>query len=274
MKKVFTILLYSVSCFVSFAQELSLLSVPNHDYESAAYWLEKEPSYIALQSINGRDTIRTPFMYSWARIYQESIDGEASQYAICRIINGTIYEYEDSIAFYCLDSDLKVRFKYPDNLFDVYPFRGGLSIVKKDHLPLPLYKYGAVNRDGVLIFPIQYDVLVVIDDKVVTFRDDNCVITTHDCDGHILWEQHFYITESKECLNSLVFDEDRRSAIDRDYKDFKDSRQEIALIKALICCIYLDYPSAEAFLHQSMKGCDSAVRRAARNNLKFVRSKI
>lgn len=279
MKKIVLFILIIAYSTVVKAQELSLLKVRMPAHKLAAFTLGGGRYFYSIQSVSGRDTIRTPYIYTWAGIYQDEINGEYVPYAICRTIRGRVPL--DTVAVYCLDRNLSVRFKYPDGVVYAFPFKDGLSLVHNElvRIDWSFAKYGVVNRDGVLVLPMENDVLVITGGKLVSFDEESGMITCYDHKGHFLYSHRFYYPpdyypeDIADIMRVAIYKPDVFSYEEHDYGD-ENEKQKNCLFKAMLSCILLDYSSAEYYLLQSMKGFDLSTRRAAKKNLKFVKSRL
>lgn len=243
-----------------------------------------------LQSYNWskRDTIQMPYYFLKLKIYEDDIpissnyhsslfDGD---YAFGKYIN----EEKDTV-FVCINKDLSIRFRFPKEANEAYPFKNGISKC----LNCPWWathandsRYGAVARDGTVLFEPTHTAVVVTRNKAAAI--DEITGGEDDRIADKQWIKYLIIVKNNTGYqeSSYVFyyprQYDRQILKDcfaffRDIDNYEtneyDSDDDI--YTTLINLLHIDYLAAYNHLIKGANSNDPIIRRCAKKNLSVLR---
>lgn len=215
---------------------------------------------VSLISDAGYNTKSTPFSFDSADVYMDYSRGKEEYYAVCKDSAGRLL---------CINEDLSLRFTYPEGTVKATPFTAGVATIKNKSS-----QWGAIDHDGNIILPMEYDLVVVRMDRIVVYDETEKAnaIFVYDLAGNCLYTQEFRLSNNKnKIVGKILAEADNEIAICSDRED-KALSDEDALLLAIVKCIKLDYDAAYNYLSFCSKSKKCWIRRTANDNIGLIKS--
>lgn len=282
----------------SYGQTLSSYSVLNPDTanvdcffpQSLGSMLRPSLHVHYLQSISGRDTIRTPHFFFRLNIYEDNLpmsDDWPLLYHGDYAFGGCVSEAGDTVLV-CMNNDLTVRFVFPVNTVSALPFENGISVCRFSPwraLHAAESEYGAVARDGTVLFEPNHKAIAISKNKAIAVdKRDGGHCSTQWNEYSIVAKNNTGVTEE-----SFVFYYPKKYDVDIldnanffwndiDNKDTNDFGNDIwnydivlDIYSAFVNMVQLDFLAAYNHLLKARDSDDPLIRKCARKNLRTLR---
>lgn len=262
----------------------------------SSYWVRSSTSMrnpggrvYYLQSFSGNDITVFKNVFLELNIYHDVFltESDSLKYLNGDYALGNMITDQGDTVMACFNKDLSIRFLYPARTTRANPFLNGIS--KCSYSPWWAFhagdsKYGAVTRQGLVLFEPEHLAVTICQDKAVAvdyadidskMGEGAIIIKAKRIDGETEFSYLFYYP--LEYDSSFEFaGNDFWSDIENPEADdysllFLTASISDSFYSALVKMVQMDYMSARALLKKALKDRNPAVRRCARKNLKTMR---